>query len=265
MLVVAHPHHQLAQPGAIAGGGLAEPLLDPFVHEDAVEMRHLGGEPQQGGMLLGEDAVVDAAVVRPHQRAQARILALRWRETRPGLAFEPDVGVEPDLMAGMARWRRTAARLADVADIERRLAGSPHLLGQSLDEVDGDGLSPIAIAADADRFVARSVERQGLRALQAARRVEPDRLWRTGRRRGGLRPLLGRRGKGDESNDEGGQEGLHSAKRTRWGRATPVAREERSARLTFCRPERSEGPHRSLHRCALNLRAMRSFATLRMT
>ena len=78
-------------------------------------MRHLGSEAQQGDVLLGEDAVVDAAVAGPYQRTEARILAQRRRQAWSRLAFEPDVGVEPDLMTGMARWRRTAAWLADVA------------------------------------------------------------------------------------------------------------------------------------------------------
>ena len=52
-------------------------------------------------MLLGEDAVVDAAVVGQDERAQSRILALRRRQARAGLALEPDVGVEAGLVAGM--------------------------------------------------------------------------------------------------------------------------------------------------------------------
>ena len=32
MLVVPVPRHELAQPGAVAGRGMAEPLLDPLVH-----------------------------------------------------------------------------------------------------------------------------------------------------------------------------------------------------------------------------------------
>src|SRR5436190_9293160 len=37
VLVVAGPDHDLVQPGTIAGHGLAEPLLDPLVGEDAVD------------------------------------------------------------------------------------------------------------------------------------------------------------------------------------------------------------------------------------
>ena len=43
----ARPHHQLVQPAAVAADGLAQPLLDELVHEQAVDVRHLRGEPQQ--------------------------------------------------------------------------------------------------------------------------------------------------------------------------------------------------------------------------
>src|SRR5262245_53592189 len=162
MLVVACPDHELVEPGAAARHGLAEPLLDPLVHEYAVEMGHLRGQPQQGDVLLAEHAVVDAAVVGFDQRAQPRVLALRDLQTRTGLAFEPDVGIEASLMAGMAGGGGPAARLTDVADVEMGLARGAYLLREGRDEVDGDGLTPIAIAADADRLVARRFERKGL-------------------------------------------------------------------------------------------------------
>src|SRR4051794_11895775 len=87
----------------------------------------------------------------------------------------------------MAGRRRTAARLADVADVEMGLAGRPHLGAERRDGVDHPGLAPVAVAADPDRLVARAVERQLLGSLQAACAVEADRLRRTwgGRRHGG--------------------------------------------------------------------------------
>src|SRR5579883_3618714 len=97
---------------------------------------------------------------------------------RAGLTFEPDVGVEAGLVAGMAVRRRTAARLADVADIERRLASGADLGGEVPDVLQHHRLAPVAVAADADRLIARPVERQGLRPLQAACAIEADRLRR---------------------------------------------------------------------------------------
>src|ERR1700730_2952352 len=139
MLVVTDPHHELVEPGTVAGDGLAEPLLDPLVDEDAVEMGHLGRQLQQGYVLLSEDAIVDAIVVGAHKRAQPGILPLCRRQRRPGLALEPEIGIEARLVAGMSGDRRTAARLADIADIKRRLARGAHLFRQRLDEVERDG------------------------------------------------------------------------------------------------------------------------------
>jgi hypothetical protein len=118
-------------------------------------------------VLLVEDAVVDAAVVGQYQRAQARVLALGGRPWRSGLPLEPDVGIEAGLMAGMAGRGRAAARLADVADIERRLAGGAYSFRQGLDELERDGLAPVAIATDANGFVARAF--QGEQAARPAR------------------------------------------------------------------------------------------------
>ena len=81
MLVVTDPHHELVEPGAVAGDRVAQPLLDPLVDEQPVEVGHLGGEPQQCDVLLAEHAVVDAAVVGQDQRAQARVLALGGRSS----------------------------------------------------------------------------------------------------------------------------------------------------------------------------------------
>src|SRR5262249_26109279 len=114
------------------------------------------------------------------------VLALRLRQAWARLALEPDIGVEPGLMAGMARRSGPAARLADVADIEMGLTRGTHLLRQGLDEVDGDRLAPITGAAETDRLVAGALERQSLCALQTARGVEADGLGRT---RGGRRHL----------------------------------------------------------------------------
>src|SRR5262249_38273330 len=110
----------------------------------------------------------------------------------------------PDLVAGVAGRRRTAARLADVADIDLRLAGRLHCVGQPLDVLQHHRLAPVAVAADADRLVARSVERQRLSALQAACGVEADRLRRTGRGRGNGRPVRRCGGRGGQPNREEG-------------------------------------------------------------
>ena len=56
------------------------------------------------------------------------------RELAVGHGREPDVGVEADLMAGMAGEHRAAARLRHVADQEPAPAGLGRLLGQLFEE-----------------------------------------------------------------------------------------------------------------------------------
>src|SRR5689334_12593863 len=106
-------------------------------------------------------------------------------------------------MAGMAGGRRAAAWLADIADQKRRLAGGMHLGAQGLYKLQGDRLAPVAVAADPDRLVAHTIEGQGLRALDAAGRIEADRLRRPGRGCFDVGPVEGRTAqKNDQRNDE---------------------------------------------------------------
>src|SRR5690349_15334239 len=131
------------------------------------------------------------------------MLTLGWRQARAGLALEPDVGVEAVLMAGMAGRCRAAARLADVADQKRRLPSGMHLGAQGLDELQGDRLAPVAVAADADRLVPHAVKRKGLGALDAAGRIKADRLRWPWRRRFDVGPVEGAATqKHDQRNDE---------------------------------------------------------------
>src|SRR4029077_8537965 len=105
---------------------------------------------------------------------------------------------EAGLVTGMARGRGSATRLADIADVKRRLTGRAHFFRQGPDEVERDGLAPVAVAAGANRLLTPPAERQGLRALPAAGRIEADRLGGAGGGRRHLTPFLGRRREGRE-------------------------------------------------------------------
>ena len=60
---------------------------------------------------------------------------------------QPDVGVEPDLMAGMPGYHRAAARLRDVANKQARpTVELLRVLGKLFNEGDQLGMSPITIA-----------------------------------------------------------------------------------------------------------------------
>jgi hypothetical protein len=88
---------------------------------------------------------------------------------------EPDVHVEPDLVAQMAERQRTAARLRHVADQDALPAGR---LGgerrEPLQELDQFRMAPIAIARQPHHLPVRAVDRQLDAALQTAARVVAD-------------------------------------------------------------------------------------------
>ena len=92
---------------------------------------------------------------------------------RLGHRVQPDVGVEADLVRGMAGEHRAAARLRDVADQKARPAV---LLGcvarQFLDQRDHRRVAPAAVARQAHGLPGRPVGRNGDAAGEAALRVE---------------------------------------------------------------------------------------------
>src|SRR4029077_712485 len=93
---------------------------------------------------------------------------------------EPDVGVETDLMAGMACKQRTTARLRHVADEETVPTGFHPLAGQLLDEFDELRMAPISIARDAHHLPRLAVDRKRHGTGDAAPGVEADGARRPG-------------------------------------------------------------------------------------
>ena len=98
------------------------------------------------------------------------------RERVVGHRGQPDVGVEADLMGGVAGQHRAAARLGDVADQN----AVPDALGlrlarEALEEGDHRRISPHAVARQAHDLPGFAVDRQRLRARKTAARVEADR------------------------------------------------------------------------------------------
>ena len=89
---------------------------------------------------------------------------------------EPDVGVEADLMGGVAGQHRAAARLRNVADQNAVPdAFGLRLAREALEEGDHRRIPPHAIARQAHDLPGLAVDRQRLRAGETAARVEADR------------------------------------------------------------------------------------------
>ena len=79
---------------------MAQRLLDGGMHEDARDLRVRGGAPDQLQVEQGEDLGIDGERILSIDSA-VYPLAPR-REDAVGHGGKQDIGVEPDLVAGMA-------------------------------------------------------------------------------------------------------------------------------------------------------------------
>ncbi len=213
MIVVVPPRTYLPQPRRILAdllGVLAQRLLDRGMHEDARNLRIGGRPPDELHLHGGEDGGIDGERILQH-RHRGHILSLLRGQDAVRHGGEPDIGVEPDLMAGMAGQHRTAARLRHVSDKETRpaveragvarqplqiieeLRGAPIAVAREphhlpVGAVDGkrDGTGEAALGVGADR--ARGERSRGRhRAEQLTRRRLLGLGFLRGRLRGGLR------------------------------------------------------------------------------
>src|SRR5581483_8813647 len=123
MVVVAPPRPDLGQPTAVALGYAAQRLLDCRIDEDALNAGFLCGVPDNQHVTRREHVWIDVEPVVAHHHHRGGLLALFARQSAVRHRRQPDVGIEADLMAGMAGERRSAARLADVANEDAGPAG----------------------------------------------------------------------------------------------------------------------------------------------
>src|SRR5258708_8273792 len=123
VVVMAPPRPDLGKPAAVALGVAAQRLLDRGVDEDTLHARLLRGVAQNHQMARRENLRIDVEPVGAHHHDGGHLLALLARQQMFRHRRQPDIGIEPDLMAGVAAKRRTAARLPDVADQYSRPAG----------------------------------------------------------------------------------------------------------------------------------------------
>ena len=175
VIVVPPIRAHLVHPG-LAFGGLAQSLLDRGVDEDAIDLGLLGrglDDPGLGGRPMPP---VDREPVLGHHVDRRHVLALLERERMVGHRGEPDVGVEADLMRGVAGQHRSAARLGNVAD--QNAVPYPfrlRLAREALEEGDHRRVPPHAVARQAHHLPGLAVDRQRLRAGEATAPVGADR------------------------------------------------------------------------------------------
>src|SRR5262249_9798421 len=116
MLVVMPPRPHLRQPRIVRARLTAHRLLDRRIHEDACNGAVLRRGADHFGMRMRPQLrLTIAPIFGDHNRGQAEFaLLVGGLVVRCGR--EPDIDIEPDLMAGVAGQHRTAARLRHVAD-----------------------------------------------------------------------------------------------------------------------------------------------------
>ena len=111
VIVMAPPRPDLRKPAAVALGLTTQCLLDGGVDEDALHARFLRGVANDRNMTRRKDLGIDVEPIVAHHHHRRHFLAILARQHMVRHRRQPDVGIEPDLMAGMAAQRRAAARL----------------------------------------------------------------------------------------------------------------------------------------------------------
>ena len=115
VIVVAVHRPNLMEPTAVAPGFAAQRFLDRGVDEDALHARLLRGGADHREMARRPGARIDVEPVGTYHHDRGRFLTLFARQSPVRHRRQPDIGVEADLVRGVAGQHRAAARLRNVA------------------------------------------------------------------------------------------------------------------------------------------------------
>lgn len=140
MIIVAPDRPNLLQPALVGPGLAAERDLQRRVDEDALDLGLGRDGADQAGMGRGPVARIDVAPIGTRHVDRRHVLALLAIEPAARHRRQPDIGIEPDLVRGMAGQHRPAARLRYVADQQASPAGDArHVAGEFLQIIDQSG------------------------------------------------------------------------------------------------------------------------------
>src|SRR4051794_2985350 len=146
MIIVPPPRAHLVQEATIIAGLTTERLLDRRIDEDALHFRVLGGGLDHREVAPRPDFGIDILFVLRHHVGCRHLLALLPREWRLRHRREPDVGVEADLMTGVAGEHWPATRLRHVADQQARPTGNfRYFVSEAFHEGDQFRMPPVAM------------------------------------------------------------------------------------------------------------------------
>src|SRR5262249_3349470 len=117
VVVAVHGAH-LVEPSAVALGVTTECLLDRRVDKNPLHFRRLSRGLDHFEMSGCPNLRIDVGPALSHDHGGRHVLALGAGEFAVRHGREPDIGMGPDLMAGMAREHRAAARPREAAGYE---------------------------------------------------------------------------------------------------------------------------------------------------
>ena len=238
MIVVTPPRTDFPQPVAVAFRVFAHLHFGTGEDEDPCHPLVRRGSLQQRMMLFGP-LVIDEGTFGPPHGDRADILALLTGQVQPICRAQPDIDVQPRLMAAMTCQHGTAARLAHVANIDP----VPPLqlrdfLRQVADIVQRLGVRPVAVPAQAHGLpgwaslcqllgpgdTAIGIAAKGFRLVGGACLLGPEKLFGKGRCVGSPDEYQEGCRSGDEVSDHarGSPSGLTHASKIRPKRNSPM-------------------------------------------
>ena len=181
MRVMPGDRPDLLQPvPVLAGSGLAHVDLHSGGNKDAIDPGIGRGCLQQGLVRRGPGRR-HAALVGGADCDRADLFPFCLRQVKAARRQHPDIGIQPDLVAGMARGHRSPAWLADVADVKPGPANLLRRDAQLRQEGDHFGLAEVATPAETHHLPARARVRHGDHPRPAAAGIAADRHRRLGR------------------------------------------------------------------------------------
>ena len=117
-------------------------------------------------------AIVDIERIALQHRHRAHVLAFGRRQLAVGHRRQPDVGIEAELMRGMAGEHRAAARLRDITDQKAGPTVPGGVARQALDQRNHRRMAPPAVAREPHGLPVRAVSGDRDAAAEAALGIE---------------------------------------------------------------------------------------------
>ncbi len=193
MIVVTIPGTNLSQPPAISVRRGTEFPLDDRVHKDSVHVGRTSSHLQYLLMVLVPNPMIQARsrIIQQGGRFDCVTKWIRCQfEQVPLQQLEPDVYIQPGLMALMAVGHRSASRLRQIANLQNPQASPFDRPAEALHETDQGWMPVITAAGEVHRAIACAIPRKGLRAGNAPAGWLPDDTGRAAGRPVDRRPIL---------------------------------------------------------------------------